>query len=166
MGPLILRISTAPVSYRMLSEVFVNGRWVLVGVRQQLDAELIQEVYDTQILPLTDDDMLIWKHTTLGNFSIKSAWDLIRQHNQTNSHAILIWKQVAPPSAQLMCWKLMRGILPMDSSFQRSGVSIVIICVMCCNSSETPIHLFIYCKYASSLWDKILGFLGFQFNCS
>ena len=162
MGPLILRNFVVPLSYPKLSDLFVNGAWFLDGVRQHLDAQLIQEVHDAQITLSADEDVLIWKYTTLGNFSIKSAWDLIKQHNQINIQAALIWKQAAPPSAQLMCWKLMKGILPMDSTFQRGGVAMVSRCVMCCNASETPTHLFIDCSYVSSLWDKIAAFWGFQ----
>lgn len=42
-------------------------------VRQYMDEQLIQEEVALQIELIEREDQLIWKHTTKGNFTIKSA---------------------------------------------------------------------------------------------
>ncbi|CAK9139326.1 unnamed protein product, partial [Ilex paraguariensis] len=70
--------------------VLVEGRWEFNMVRQHMDEQLIQEVVALQIELTERGDQLIWQRK--GNFTIKSAWNLIRSAGQQNVQASNIWK--------------------------------------------------------------------------
>ena len=160
-GPLILRNSIVPTSFPMLSQVLNNGSWELQEVQHELDNYLIQEILSSNVCLSDKPDKLIWKPSQMGNFSIKTAWGLIRSQGQPNDLAALIWKQPSPPSAQLLGWRILKNSLPMDSAFQNVGVSLASRCVLCYSEAESPSHLFIDCQYATVLWSKLSALLGF-----
>ena len=87
LGPLIHRASSAPLNFPYLSQVLVQGRWDFNRVRQHMDEQLIQDVIALQIELSERGDQLIWQHTTRGNFTIKSAWNLIQSAGQQNVQA-------------------------------------------------------------------------------
>ncbi|CAK9159836.1 unnamed protein product [Ilex paraguariensis] len=85
-----------------LAELFINDVWQLGDIQQLLDPHLLQEVISTDIILTTKEDMLVWKHTSNGHFTVKSAWNLARSRCMPNLHAKAIWSQCSPPSSQLV----------------------------------------------------------------
>ena len=98
-GALILANFRVPDFYPKFSEVLINGVWELEGVAQYMEDSLLQQINSYHITLSDREDRLVWKHTTLGNFSVKTAWNLIRSEGQLNVTTTSIWRQAVPPSS-------------------------------------------------------------------
>ena len=99
MGSLILKATIAPNVFPKLSELLHDGHWELDTIQQSLDSTTLQEIYSNTPRLSSKDDRLVWKHTTDGSFSIKTAWHLVRTPGNINAITEVIWKQKVPPSS-------------------------------------------------------------------
>jgi ribonuclease HI len=111
------------------------------------------------------DDILIWKYTSSGICTSKSAYQLFsptfyglnaEPHQTIPSHlrSILqeIWKcDNIPPRVQVFGWRLLRGAL---ATGMRAGARSKHIDPTCsrCGKKEDDFHLFFDCKFSQAVW--------------
>jgi hypothetical protein len=74
-----------------------------------------------------------------------------------------IWKCSAPSKVVAFSWKLLRNRIPTKSSLAIRGVPVLggsIDCVHCLGREEDARHLFLFCDFASLVWNAIFRWLG------
>ena len=104
--------------------------WKLDFVRDifiEADASLVTSIHlSKQSIP----DKLIWKHSVNGMFTVKSAYFEAKQvlgkvvhstYNRVNAWKT-IWKANVSPKVKFFVWRMVQGILPIDTSLMRKGI--------------------------------------------
>ncbi|CAK9136531.1 unnamed protein product [Ilex paraguariensis] len=118
-----------------------------------------QEILESGVFLSDKMDRLIWKLTDSGEFTVKSAWQRVRNSVEIDRVASVIWKQSASPSARHLSWKIYKNAVLVDSNFQRIGVMLASKCVLCGHAVESVEHVFIQCEYSVFIWRKISAFM-------
>lgn len=62
-----------------------------------------------------DEDKLCWSKTSSGNFTIKSAWKVIRQIGLHNFTYKYVWHPHRPLKISVFVWKLLHNAIPIDT---------------------------------------------------
>ncbi|XP_070041418.1 uncharacterized protein LOC142169055 [Nicotiana tabacum] len=60
--------------------------------------------------------------TPSGNFSVSSAWNILRHRAHANPDYIKIWTKGLPFKISFFLWRLCKGKIPTDDLWRRSGV--------------------------------------------
>lgn len=113
-------------------------------------------------LPLlgSAEDMLIWKYSNNGEYTIKSAYAFLRRSNIAGpSSSANIWKllwsftlsQVIPPRVILFLWKSLRNMIPTNSSVARRIPTVDSSCCTYLVEVEDVEHLLFKCPAARAV---------------
>uniref|UniRef100_A0A803P0Z6 Reverse transcriptase domain-containing protein n=1 Tax=Cannabis sativa TaxID=3483 RepID=A0A803P0Z6_CANSA len=111
--------------------------------------ELGNRIAEIQIVKNNADDMLIWKDSSVGKFSVKGAYwaDQKDRFGECLPLWKWIWEKNIHPRLGMMIWRACMKILPTGDKFGSSSN-----CFVCLTNHETPLHLFARCNLASALW--------------
>ncbi|KAL0304188.1 UNVERIFIED_CONTAM: putative ribonuclease H protein [Sesamum radiatum] len=127
-----------------------NGEWDKDKLSLVLPMDLVQKVV---AIPFDDivNDKPCWKVDPTGNFSVKSAWELVRNGGIRRPFLKEFWHPTVTPSMSIFIWRLLHNFIPVDERLREKGLSIVSKC-MCCHNSETVQHLFLNGNVAREVW--------------
>ncbi|XP_073037090.1 uncharacterized protein [Primulina eburnea] len=98
-----------------------------------------------------DPDLARWIHSSDGAFSVRSAWELIRQRAPSSDIFRPCWGSWLRPTMSFFLWRFRHQWLPVDEVLQRRGFALASRC-QCCDMSETFTHIFIRSPVARSVW--------------
>lgn len=111
-----------------------------------------------------DKDMLLWKLTKDGAFSVNATWESVRRRGAFDPVAKVVWDSVLPNQNKILIWRLLRSILPTDLTVRRSGFQLASKCICCAKPNEESIqHLFIDGDLAASLWKYFGAIFGVRY---
>jgi hypothetical protein len=109
-----------------------------------------------------------WKchHLTGGMFSVRSLYcflaGIIIPPISLDPDRVrdlgCLWKSLAPSKVIVFSWQLLLGRLPTLDNLEKRGVvgdGLDSFCVLCLMELECADHLFGWCAFASTLWDKV-----------
>ncbi|KAL6141307.1 hypothetical protein ACLB2K_059597 [Fragaria x ananassa] len=103
-------------------------------------------------------DKLIWGHTSNGNFSLKSAYNL--NFDLSNATSLLwkaLWKLKTPPKLKTFYWSLLHKKLLTNVQRVRRNFTADKSCPIYNNADETLLHLFRDCPRSSAIWNEFLS---------
>uniref|UniRef100_A0A2N9G5C3 CCHC-type domain-containing protein n=1 Tax=Fagus sylvatica TaxID=28930 RepID=A0A2N9G5C3_FAGSY len=109
-------------------------------------------------------DKLIWTGTKSGNFTVKSAYNLLL--NQSNgslgsssngmgsNHSLWsrIWAAQVPPKVRLFMWRACLDILPTKTKLFDKGLIHSVSCLWCEGEPESSSHILWQCDFAQKIW--------------
>ncbi|XP_072999197.1 uncharacterized protein [Typha latifolia] len=107
------------------------------------------------------EDTLIWKPTTKGNFTAKSAYSSLSNGSWQSSSSLtqakvtwkLIWQnKYCIPRVKLFVWKMMVGALLVRSVLHLKRREIDPTCPFCSSEPESIEHLLLTCNFARVVW--------------
>lgn len=100
-----------------------------------------------------DRDMLFWRLTSSGMFSVSLAWESVRRRGRTNRVLAQTWASPMPTKSKLLIWRMLKSILPADLVVKHRGFQLASQCVCCSEpKEESLLHLFLDSDLAVSLW--------------
>jgi len=114
-----------------VSDYFLNGNWNCTKLRNDLPDELVSHILGITIKLSNLPDQPIWRETTDGKFSRKSAWNVIREHQSTS----LFRHKNSPFKVAFFLWRLLKHKVTVDSNMGRFGLNIPSKC-SCCTISR------------------------------
>uniref|UniRef100_A0A2N9FNQ8 Reverse transcriptase domain-containing protein n=1 Tax=Fagus sylvatica TaxID=28930 RepID=A0A2N9FNQ8_FAGSY len=136
------------------------------------DLSVLQEVFDPdtalriQQMPLpnpTVNDSVLWKASTNGVFTVKSAYQLAcstRSTGVTGSSSTMtqyrkfwkaLWKINVPNKIKIHLWRACMNAIPTGLALHRRRVLNDPLCPVCGGESETPTHALWTCQYVGSI---------------
>nr|XP_027120329.1 uncharacterized protein LOC113737276 [Coffea arabica] len=134
------------------------GRWV-PGFVVQAIKEVSHDV--------ARKDMMVWVPSPSGDFTVRSAWEVLRQRRLRSVVDSLLWPSVLPAKMSFLAWRLVRNFLPLDMTLSFRGLALPSRCGCCYLAEETLLHVFLTGPVASEVWRRVSGRFGFQLrNCS
>ncbi|KAL4189211.1 hypothetical protein AMTRI_Chr08g205860 [Amborella trichopoda] len=101
-------------------------------------------------------DSMIWTPSPSGRFSVKSFYRVIAEGNELSDISSKAWDSIAPPRAQFFLWLATLGKPLTIDNLQKRGFQIPNRCVMCLEEEENVTHLLLHCKFAFSVWSKLI----------
>ncbi|KAL0445257.1 UNVERIFIED_CONTAM: hypothetical protein Slati_2248400 [Sesamum latifolium] len=130
----------------------------MVKLRRILPSDVVCKVADT---PFDEAglDSPYWKMNSTGSFSVKTAWELIREGRIRRPLLKDLWHQTISPSMSIFMWRLIQNFVPVDERLRDKGLPIVSKC-LCCHQSETIQHLFLNGEVIREVW----GYFGALFH--
>ena len=139
-------------------------QWNLEKLEQLLlprDVEIIKQIPLSVRRPR---DKLIWTGTKSGNFSVKSAYNLLLNQsndaqgsssNRLGSVRSLwskIWSAQVPPKVRLFMWRACLDILPTKTKLYDKGLIHSVSCLWCEGEPESTSHILWQCDFAQKIW--------------
>ncbi|KAJ4748330.1 RNA-directed DNA polymerase (reverse transcriptase)-related family protein [Rhynchospora pubera] len=101
-----------------------------------------------QNLPSTTLDKPFWKlEGASGTFSTSSTYQFIKSNPTYYSNIFKIWSFKIPPRFKIFIWRMLHNKLATLDNLQRRGWYLPNRCILCCNSSETILHIFSQCRF-------------------
>jgi ribonuclease HI len=123
------------------------------------EAKIINSI---PISPLPVEDRIIWRGTTNGNFSVRSAYFLEVEKNEAQrgetSRPVkgILWKECwnmkVPNVVKLFLWKALHNLLPTRVNLAKKGVITDTLCPICAMDEETVLHVLWSCPASVDVW--------------
>lgn len=109
---------------------------------------------------------LVWNPTSNGQFSVKSAYELIVCHNESNSNRTgssnkgdirkhmwkRTWRLNVKSKVKHFIWKCCNGVLPIVDKLIQRVMQVDHICKVCDEAPETVEHSLLQCTRVGLLW--------------
>nr|TKR98083.1 hypothetical protein D5086_0000206310 [Populus alba] len=135
-----------------VSDIISDGRWAFPPRHPDL-----QPVWNSILSQPRPHlcDYYTWPAHSSGNFSIDSAWELLRDSRPLDSLYHLIWFQGHIPRQAFILWIASMERLHTMDRLTSFGIISSSTCVLCGMHNETHDHLFFQCTYSSTLWGNI-----------
>lgn len=108
--------------------------------------------------------MFLWLGTSLGNFSLKAAWNLLRSSTAEVKWASLIWNIFVSPCLACFSWRLLHRKTPTDCWMEFKGIQLASRCYSCFRVEESDVHLFFEYLLAQQLWSWLLSLMGLSLS--
>ncbi|KAL6570167.1 hypothetical protein OROMI_014681 [Orobanche minor] len=121
--------------------VWNNGEWDRRKIDRLLPYGLSDHICSYPTTPLANEPS--WILSANGNFSFKTAWDLIRKKKPVHNILRQCWNAFIKPTISLFMVRLVNKWIPTPDGLLRRGIYATNFCY-CCNDDENIPHLFIH----------------------
>ena len=135
-----------------VSHFLSSGEWSLPQLENDAMAELYDEISQIPVGGAAEMDTITWKVSPFGNFSLASAWHLVRTHGQQWPWAKLLWHQTIPKSYSFLCWRVLWPRLTTLDRVKLHNPEVNQACRFCEDHDETVDHLFLACDFTREIW--------------
>jgi len=107
-----------------------------------------------------------WTNTSSGQFSVKSAWNLIRKREEETDFNKKIWVQGIHFKISFLTWKVWKNMILVATVMAHWNPNISPLCD-CCEipDCETVKHLFLKGEVADTVWKYFAGAAGLLDPC-
>jgi hypothetical protein len=155
---------------RTVADALTGNTWVR-DIDHDMSQRIIEEYLqlwdklEHVVLTQSDEDRIIWTHSSSGEYSAKSAYDLHFHNLDRCSVAELIWKTKAPPKCRFFIWLLLQDRLWTAARLQVRHWPNEYFCQLCIRNLETADHLFVECPVVKTIWHRLglrVGALSLQ----
>ena len=147
--PLRILTSTGLSWTSRVAHIIHDGNWNFPAIPG------LQQTWNTITFSpnLGREDQCIWRLNPSGIFTIKSAWDFLREKKQVNNLYHLLWFKGHIPRQSFILWLASLGRLRTMDRLHGSVSSTT--CILCGLHMETHEHLFFECHYTNLVWMSI-----------
>ncbi|CAL9021082.1 unnamed protein product, partial [Prunus brigantina] len=142
-----------------VSNFFKEGWWDIAKLRAVLDEVMVQKI---TCFPVgfggNSQDAQIWKPTSNGIFTVKSAFQLIHGGSiWSNMCWKGLWSMSIPPKLKVFLWLVFQGKILTNEQRVRRHLAVESSCSVCGWHSETIIHTLRDCGRAKEVWLNVLN---------
>jgi hypothetical protein len=147
-------------------EALTEEKWVEDIPEGEIDmAALIQylDLWDIlNLVQLNEDipDRHIWRFSSSGQYTAKSAYDALFQGAISFQPFERIWKSWAPPKCKFFMWLAAHNRCWTADRLARRGLPHPEQCLLCDQHEENIHHLLIGCVFSREFWFSLLSHFG------
>ncbi|KAF4346448.1 hypothetical protein F8388_012886 [Cannabis sativa] len=144
-----------PVTLSLDKFILSNGYLDTNLLSQWFRPEFLESLRTFVTLPGNSDDLLIWKDSPNGLFSVKAAHASLTKNRSGNVDVLFkqVWNSSFLERVKLFLWKVGKDILPCGKRLKVIyGRSFE--CVLCSLAEDSLEHLFFHCPLARGCWFK------------
>lgn len=103
-------------------------------------------------------DKASWMHTTDGNYTVKSGYNLLQaNHGQASDTPISLfkslWKFQLPSKIKHFLWRVLHNAIPVASNLKQRKIINDSIFSVCGEKEETVNHIIFQCRVSKEIWD-------------
>nr|XP_027067839.1 uncharacterized protein LOC113693511 [Coffea arabica] len=150
----------------IVSEFIARDGWDETRLARWVPGFVVQAIKEVPH-DLARKDMMVWLPSPTRCFTVKLAWEVLRQRKHRSLVDSLLWPSVLPAKMSFLAWRLVRNFLPLDMTLRCRGLALPSRCGCCYLEEEALLHVFLTGPVASEVWRRVSGRFGFQLrNCS
>jgi hypothetical protein len=118
--------------------------------------EAVQQIQ----LDTSSEDTIIWRWTSDGEYTTKSAYRIQFEGSFCKLRILPIWRAKAEPKCRFFAWTLFhKKILTANNLMKRNWPNDP-ICKLCGDEPETPTHLCKDCTFSRQVWMNLKSWFG------
>ncbi|EOY03267.1 Uncharacterized protein TCM_018055 [Theobroma cacao] len=118
--PLVNRFPSFSTSTTKVCYFFDKGKWDVDKLKMVLPDEIIGEIMKISI-DISSVDVAYWVPTSDGQFSTKSAWELIPKRQSVNPIYNIIWHRNIPITTSFFLWWLISNWILVEMRLKNKG---------------------------------------------
>lgn len=128
-----------------------DNNWYWDKLSSNLPVQVAIKVF---LIPFNSENsaVLIWKRTSSGEFTTKSAWEIVRKKARVQKVLARCWGIRVPTTVAIFWWKVLHGWLPVEGVLQSRGIVLASKC-QCCQSLEAINHVLLYNEEVIKVWE-------------
>ncbi|EOY19200.1 Retrotransposon, unclassified-like protein [Theobroma cacao] len=154
--PLVNSFPSFSQSMMKVNYFFNDDAWDVDKLKTFIPNAIVEEILKIPI-SREKEDIAYWALTANGDFSIKSAWELLRQRKQVNLVGQLIWHKSIPLTVSFFLWRTLHNWLPVEVRMKAKGIQLASKC-LCCKSEESLLHVLWESPVAQQVWNYFSKF--------
>jgi hypothetical protein len=141
-----------------------NTRWWNISLLEQIfSPDEVKKILSIPLSSTNKDDILLWRGTVKGEFSVRSAYHLQRELEEVNMAGCStsssdvwdkIWRMKVPNVEKHFLWKASHEILPTRANLFRRKIIDDPLCPICGLEEETVFHILWQCSSAMDVWSE------------
>ncbi|XP_060210718.1 uncharacterized protein LOC132637681 [Lycium barbarum] len=137
-----------------LEELMSENQWNYAKLQEVLPVDIVNHVRMelAHFMRTNEIDKTWWMFTSSGKFTVKSAWEELRNRKQISTVCDKLWIKGLPYKISFFLWRVWYWNLPIDEVLMRMRISIVSRCWCSQNQQETMDHIFITGPFATIIW--------------
>lgn len=128
------------------------------------DYLFVWAITSTINLSPNQQDDIRWKWTADGQYSARSAYQLLFQGLIRCNYDMLIWSSRTPPKCQMHAWLAIQGRCNTEDQLAKKGWPHNQTCALCLQQPETALHLYAQCSYSRTVWSLVFQKFDVQLN--
>ncbi|XP_071921716.1 uncharacterized protein [Coffea arabica] len=134
-------------------QVLLHRGWNGKLLASVLPLDVVHTILEMEVLETTNPDVMIWSPSTLGEFSLGSAYQEVREVRESSFMSSRVRHSQIPLRVSFFMLRLLRGRLPLDDALTRFQLHLPLKCVCCASPKcETVDHLFADGDMARTVW--------------
>lgn len=142
-----------------------QNSWDIELLKNMVGDNKLEEVLECLGTVKEGDNLLIWKPNGDGNFTSKSACDLIHLKGPRLTWNDWLWNCALPKIYSITCWKALNFCLNVDARVRDFGIPIVSKCECHTNGClEDQDHVLATETIAREIWRRVFLLLGMPFD--
>ncbi|XP_049368158.1 uncharacterized protein LOC125833012 [Solanum verrucosum] len=140
-----------------------EGQWKETLVRQHAPPLIVPIILNIHIQHQGETpDEAIWTPADSGQFSISSAWEIIRKKQAKDLINTIIWHKNVPFKVSFFIWRALRSKLPTNEKLASFGIEPV-NCYCCHRPGRDDIdHILVSGNFANHIWKVHTALLGIE----
>ena len=140
-------------------------RWKIEVLNQLFSEYVTKKIMYIPISYQDSPDKLIWTASTSGIYSVKSAYQLLKDHYAEKSNCgeasngelmkdlwSRVWRLRIPPKVKNFVWRACLNILPTKSNLKKRKITSDDFCPICEFEDESTTHALWECPAANDVW--------------
>jgi len=158
-------VSRRTAARRSVLEALINEKWI-EDIQGSISPEALMEylvlwdVISEVDLHVGVQDKHIWRLSTSGQYTARSAYDALFQGGIYFRPYERIWKSWAPPKCRFFMWLVAHNRCWTADRLARRGLQHPDKCLLCDQEDENIQHLLIGCVVARQFWYSLLHSIG------
>jgi hypothetical protein len=141
---------------RTVFEAITDNKWIRdvdYSMTHQIIAEFIELWERPDVFNLQEDqeDKIIWRFTSDGQYTARSAYGLQLEGSTRCRTTTLTWTSRAPPKCRFFLWLLLQNRIWTAARLLQRQWPNEYFCQLCIRNLETTAHLFVECNVARNV---------------
>jgi len=131
-----------------VNSLISNQQWDRNKIERLFNYRGLQQIQKIKLPYNNISDKLVWSSDRNGNFSTRSAYELISNNKTPRiDYHSWIWKLNTYPKIKNFLWRLSHNGLPTKMKLYQKNIVIPLSCNACQNPEEDVKHLFFQCPF-------------------
>jgi hypothetical protein len=122
----------------------------------------LAEILEGTLLQPNVQDRHVWRFSSSGDYSSKSAYTAMFHGSVFFKQADRIWKTWAPSKCRFFLWLVGHNKCWTADRLAKRGLTQSLLCPLCDQHDETINHLLVGCSFARHFWFELLRPFGLQ----
>ncbi|RYR72069.1 hypothetical protein Ahy_A02g006258 [Arachis hypogaea] len=165
------QVSNITNSSDMLTDFLdVSGQWDIRKLQEVLPEDVVKRIATiSPPSPWKEADHIAWGLSSDGQFSIKTAYQNLRDTQATpNKIFQLVWTWKGPERVRTFLWLVIHNAILTNVERSRRHLTTDNACPRCRQHEESILHLLRDCSYARRVWQRLIPANGIHsfFNTS
>ncbi|QHO25231.1 Putative ribonuclease H protein [Arachis hypogaea] len=165
------QVSNITNSSDMLTDFLdVSGQWDIRNLQEVLPEDVVKRIATiSPPSPWKEADHIAWGLSSDGQFSIKTAYQNLRDTQATpNKIFQLVWTWKGPERVRTFLWLVIHNAILTNVERSRRHLTTDNACPRCRQHEESILHLLRDCSYARRVWQRLIPANGIHsfFNTS